>query len=1072
MRTRPKGDADPGWKRVSWDEALDCVAERLGRIRRESGAEAVAFSWTTPSGTPISDNIQWVERFTYAFGSPNIAYGVEVCNWHKDFAHAYTFGRSIGSPDFDKAGCVVLWGHNPSATWLDHATATGAAASRGAKIIVVDPRRAGFASRADQWLRVRPGSDGALALGIAREMISNRWFDEEFITKWSNGPLLVRLDTMRFLRAEDVGEAISGPFAPDTLVAEDESGGLLGYDRQSKCYSEAAKPRLFSVVTIKTDRGEKLQCKSAFQLYWELCEWYTPELVERLCWVPKQQVVDTARMLYDARPVCYYMWTGTGQHTNATQTDRAIAILMALTGSFDAEGGNVEFSKPRSNTVADGSLLSSEQRAKCIELDHSLLGPGRDAWVTSDSLYSSILDGSPYRIRGMLGFGRNFLVTHGNVDRGVEAFKKLEFYVHTDVVLSPTAAFADIFLPVNTPWEREALRIGFEGSQNAESHIQFRQAAIESRGESRSDADIVFELAKRLGHSHLFWDGNIEAGMNYMLEPLELTVDDLRRQPNGIRRNLTTEYQKYRNVGFKTHTGKVEVFSEVFRDAGQNPLPEFVEPAMSPMREHSADFPLVLTSAKVVQFCHSQHRDIASLRKRSPEPEVQLHPDAAGERGIEDGMLVEVKTHLGSATMRAKLDPTLDSRVVWAQYGWWAGNQTLGLPAANPFAKDGANLNRLISDEATDPISGSVGHRSSMCDVVPIWTGGERGWVGWREFRIASTRLEADGVVSFVFRPVDNKPVSPFRGGQHLNIRARTRDDAAVVRCYSLSGAEGGRAYRISVKLARGADDYVGQMSGLLHSLSAGARVELQAPKGKFHLPFSDGKVELERPAVFIAGGIGITPFISMLYQLRAQGNSSPVRLVYGVRSGRDHAFRQELSDLAASMPNLQVVTFYGVVEECDRQANCFDFEGNISVGALLADHGCEADFYLCGPPMMVEIVTDSLREAGVAKQRIHLEAFGPSSKKETLEHNGPQPVVLSHSDKSITWDPSAGSLLDQLEKTGAPLASGCRTGQCESCILRIVEGEVAHPDGTASVDPGLCLPCVAVPLTPVTLEG
>jgi anaerobic selenocysteine-containing dehydrogenase/ferredoxin-NADP reductase len=1073
MRTRPKGDPDPGWKRITWDEALDRVAQSLGRIRSESGPEAVAFSWTTPSGTPISDSIQWVERFTNAFGTPNIAYGVEVCNWHKDFAHAYTFGRSIASPDFEKTGCVVLWGHNPSATWLDHATATAAAGNRGAKIIVVDPRRAGFASRADQWLRVRPGSDGALALGIAREMISNGWFDKEFMTRWSNGPFLVRMDTMRFLRADDlVSGAVAGNIVEDTLVAQSDSGSLMGYGRESRIYLDESNPRLFSSVEVETRSGEKIQCKSAFQLYWELCEKYTPDVVERLCWVPRTQITDTARMVYEAKRVCYYMWTGTGQHTNATQTDRAIAILMALTGSFDAEGGNVEFARPPSNDVTGAGLLGAEQRAKCLELEHSPLGPGRNAWVTSETLYRSILDGEPYRVRGMLGFGRNFLVTHGNVARGEEAFKKLEFYAHADVVVSPTAAFADIFLPVNTPWEREALRIGFEGSQKAESHIQFRQAVIPSRGESRSDAQIAFELASRLGLGNLFWDGSIEAGMNYMLEPLKLTVDELRRRPNGIRLNLDTRYQKYRQSGFKTHTGKVEVFSEVFRDAGQNPLPEFVEPARSPMRGDSADFPLVLTSAKVVQFCHSQHRDIPSLRKRSPDPEVQLHPDAAGERGIEDGMLVEVKTHLGAVRMRAKLDAALDPRVVWAQYGWWAGNQTLGLPAANPFSEEGANLNRLISDEATDPVSGSVGHRSYLCDVVAVLTDGERGWIGWREFRIATTHLEADGVMSFVLRPVDNKPVPPFRGGQHINIRTRGTDGAAVVRCYSLSGAEDEESYRISVKLARDSEGRNGQMSGLLHGLSPGDRVELQAPKGKFHLPVNNGKVELERPAVLIAGGIGITPFISMLYQLRKQGNETPVRLAYGVRSGRDHAFRDEIRDLKESMPNLQVVTFYGVVEECDRKGSCFEFEGNISVDALLADHGTQADFFLCGPPIMVEIMTDALRRAGVAKERIHLEAFGPSSRKETLEHNGPQLVTLSRSEKSVTWDPSAGSLLDQLEKTGAQLSSGCRTGQCESCIMRLVDGEVVHPDGTAPVDADHCLPCVAVPLTPVTLEG
>ncbi len=188
-RTRPKGDPDAGWQRISWEEALERTASQLDRIRSESGPEAVAFGCTTPSGTPISDDLRWIERFINAFGSPNLAYGTEICNWHKDFAHAYTFGRSIASPDFAASGCIVLWGHNPSATWLDHATAVGAARSRGARLVVVDPRRAGFAARADQWLRVRPGADGALALGIAGEMIRNGWFERRFHARLDQRPL-------------------------------------------------------------------------------------------------------------------------------------------------------------------------------------------------------------------------------------------------------------------------------------------------------------------------------------------------------------------------------------------------------------------------------------------------------------------------------------------------------------------------------------------------------------------------------------------------------------------------------------------------------------------------------------------------------------------------------------------------------------------------------------------------------------------------------------------------------------------------------------------------------------------
>jgi anaerobic selenocysteine-containing dehydrogenase len=145
-------------------------------------------------------------------------------------------------------------------------------------------------------------------------------------------------------------------------------------------------------------------------------------------------------------------------------------------------GGNVEFARPSARDVKGAELLSAEQRAKCIELKRSPLGPGNNGWVGSDALYDAILYGDPYPIRGLFNFGRNFLINHADSERGARALSNLEFYVHCDVIMTPTSSLADIFLPVNTPWEREALRVGFEGSQAAANLVQFRQAVTESAG--------------------------------------------------------------------------------------------------------------------------------------------------------------------------------------------------------------------------------------------------------------------------------------------------------------------------------------------------------------------------------------------------------------------------------------------------------------------------------------------------------------------------------------------------------------------------------------------------------------
>ena len=203
-RTRPRNDPDPGWVRITWDEALDWTAERMRAIADREGPEAVAFTVTTPAGTAVSDGFPWINRLIRAFGSPNMVWGEELCAWHRDYATALTFGADIGTPDFERTGCLVLWGHNPSSTYLAQATAVTEAATRGTALIVVDPRRAGPAARADQWLRVRPGTDGALALGLASVMIAEGWYDRDFVRDWTNGPLLVREDTGALLTAADL----------------------------------------------------------------------------------------------------------------------------------------------------------------------------------------------------------------------------------------------------------------------------------------------------------------------------------------------------------------------------------------------------------------------------------------------------------------------------------------------------------------------------------------------------------------------------------------------------------------------------------------------------------------------------------------------------------------------------------------------------------------------------------------------------------------------------------------------------------------------------------------------------
>jgi anaerobic selenocysteine-containing dehydrogenase len=328
-------------------------------------------------------------------------------------------------------------------------------------------------------------------------------------------------------------------------------------------------------------------------------------------------------------------------------------------------------------------------------------------------------------VRGLVGFGANLLVAHADVQRGRAALAALDFYVHADLFMNPTAELADIVLPVATPFEREALKIGFEVSQAAQSLVQLRRRVVEPRGEARSDTAIVFDLACRLGLGAHFWHGDIDAAYRHQLGPSGVSLDALRENPGGMRVPLQTRYRKYAEQrdgvasGFATPTRKLEIYSDLFAQHGYPPLPEFEEPLVSPLSqpERAERYPLILTCAKDTQFCESQHRGLPSLRRRSPDPEIELHPDAAASRGIRGGDWVSVETPEGRARARARMNDSLEPRVVCGQHGWWQACPEIGAPGYDPFTADGANFNLVIGNAAIDPISGSVPHRAYICQV-------------------------------------------------------------------------------------------------------------------------------------------------------------------------------------------------------------------------------------------------------------------------------------------------------------------------------------------------------------------
>ncbi|HEY8097581.1 MAG TPA: iron-sulfur cluster-binding domain-containing protein, partial [Methylobacter sp.] len=220
-----------------------------------------------------------------------------------------------------------------------------------------------------------------------------------------------------------------------------------------------------------------------------------------------------------------------------------------------------------------------------------------------------------------------------------------------------------------------------------------------------------------------------------------------------------------------------------------------------------------------------------------------------------------------------------------------------------------------------------------------------------------------------------------------------------------------------------------------------------------------------------IAGGIGITPMISMLYQLEKEHRTNPIELFYAVNSGADHAFAKELSELKKTLPQFKVTTFYSMPIQADIDSKSFDFEGRMSIQYLLDKlKDSSTHYYLCGPGGMISSMIQALEENGVDEARIHMEAFGPSSKQKSKLKPSPQLITLLKSGKTLTWNPES-SLLKLIEDAEVKASSGCRVGQCESCSVKLVAGNVSYPDGINTPPAGECLLCVAIPLGPLSLN-
>ena len=360
-------------------------------------------------------------------------------------------------------------------------------------------------------------------------------------------------------------------------------------------------------------------------------------------------------------------------------------------------------------------------------------------------------------------------------------------------------------------------------------------------------------------------------------------------------------------------------------------------------------------------------------------------------------------------------------------------------------------------------------------------------WAGWRDFRVARRAYEdlQHSQCSFYLEPVDGMALPPFKPGQFLTFQLDTPGQA-LTRCYSLSDRPSTEHYRVTIKRQSappGLPDLPpGLASNHFHStVQVGNILRVRAPTGVFYVD-----PDPSHDIVLIAGGIGITPMLSMLRWCVDEQPMRGIYLYYGLRGGGEHVFKQQLAQLASTHPNFHLTVAYSQPGPDDQLGRDFQHQGHVDLDLIKKSlpHG-HHQFYICGPAPMMQSLVPALAAWGVAPADIHFEAFGPASVRSINNtSNVSQPatqdgtaqsfeVQFLQSARTLLWTADSGTLLDFAETNGIKVDSGCRAGSCGACETRLISGNIRYadkPDYDIGADK--CLLCVGIPSSNLVLAA
>lgn len=671
-RTGERGSGE--FERISWDEAISEIAETWQKIIEESGPQAIATFTDTGNNAFLGSGIMamtagsMISRFKRAFGFS----AVDSVN---DRAATFAISRMYGSDgicqsnepvDYKNCKTLFIWSAFPAIAQVQTVHFFNEARENGTKIIYIDPIYNPSALIANEWIPLKPGSDGALAMGMANAILENGWQNVEFIKGHTNAPFLVKEDTT-VLRLSDLGQAEAGSDADDYVVmAQDGSFGAA---------SVVDDP----VLEVVDADANGIKVTSAYSMLLERVAEYPTSRASELTGIPEDKIVELAKAYACDTPAAIYSVFGTDHYYNGHWSFSCMMTLPMLTGNIGRSGSFIECYRENPTDYLNLKEVTNVETPGA--------GPTIAAPRMPEIVESGMYNGKPFVLRSMYIHSGNPLVNLTDRNAVVKWLDSLELLVVADMKMTDTCKYADILLPVCHWFEYEDVY----GRGAHHPICLINEQALEPLYESKPDYEIFQLIAAALGRGddfnftpqtwfEMLFDNDVarERGISY----------ETLKEKKAIRMIPEGTHIAYEGGKFGTASGRAEFYIE--KPKGSNPYTDEWDlskehlPYWEPPREVwegselRKKYPYQLMSEKPRFRTHTRCGNVEMFREYDPEPYVRMCPADAQNVGVETGDVVRLFNDRGYVVIKVQVVPNLPEGVFIIPKGWSADDYIEG----------------------------------------------------------------------------------------------------------------------------------------------------------------------------------------------------------------------------------------------------------------------------------------------------------------------------------------------------------------------------------------------------------